>query len=327
MSEESQPIESPEAEVELSLEDKYAAAGELFSDDLDDSVGLEASTEDGADTGQSEESEDSESAEARESNSEEEDKEADEPPNWKWKKVRKMEEDSQRAVQEAQATKAEAEQLKAELQDLVKSMGENPVEAFNLIAERAGLDPEEMYEKLVRAKIQKGIDSPEMREIAKLKKELADSKKQEVEEQREAEQARFEAQREAEITRMVNQQSQMAESPEHAAKYPNLAALDPADIAGRVRYGINWAIKNNPDVKFDDLMGTLENIAKEQNERVLKRLGARRQESVEPPRKAYTRKTEPSNIPNNMGARTPHRVESSIELSATERQALAAKVL
>lgn len=332
--------DSNNPEPELSHSERMSKAGEALVDSvMQQSVDLSTSEveelfPDDHEASENTSEDEQETAEPKKDDSseeEEESKEKDskkEPPDWKWKRVREKEEKAKSAIQSARKAEQEAKQLKADLEQLADDIASNPVEAIYAIAERAGVDPDQLYERIVRSKVSQGIDSPEMQEIKRLRKELAEREKKETELEKKQREEQAQKAREAQVSQLVNTAVNIRNSEEYKAKFPHLSVLKPARVEQAVREGIDWAVKNKPDMTFPQLLEALEEVHAEEHNELLQALGATRREQERPSNKtSQQRKAEPSNLTNSNQASSPPKLESDISTSQSERWKLAAKVL
>lgn len=329
-------MEENTTENNSSEQSKYEAFGEALGDILpsmdeeEDSQQLEIAEDVEKET-QSEETEGTE--EESEVDGEKEKEKPKEPEGWQWKRLREKTKDVETREETAKQAHAEAIQLKEDLQQLVTDLVNDPVEGFRALAQRAGADPDVVFQKLIESNIQKGSEPEYLKEIKRLERKLEERDKQREEAQRqEAERRRIEAIEAANHEMIADSCKLAADIPnneELSAKFKNLAVLDPHDIAGRTEYAIKWAQKNAQHATLNDILSLLDEQAGEQNAKLLERMGVTRdnETSRQKTRQAGSPKNGPSVIGNKNAAGSARGPVDLENLSKAERFRLAGSKL
>ena len=328
---------SEETESIAPVEDRYAAAGEALGElddtfdpgetsleELHDEVveSKEAKTEETENVEEVDES--TKGDEQPEEESEEEAEKGEKPANWQWKRLR---EGRKELKEERAAIQEERIQLQTKTEamgTLINDIVENPVEGLKALADRVGVDPRMVFDKIIRASVKKGPPS----ELEQFKEELARKeaeKAKAAEESAKARAAENEAARKAAFVQEEADKAAQIPNNEEASKlYPYLAKMDPAEIHGDVKYAMNWALENNPNATIPQLLTELNKIEGEKQAKLLERYG-------------YTvKKDDESPIQTRQGAYPKKKASRQVvskprksleEMSPAERIAEAAKVL
>lgn len=173
---------------------------------------------------------------------------------------------------------SQAAQLKAQLQEYEDLSGDfrtKPEQAWERLAAKAGLTPDEYLERVVERRVSGKPSEKELwEEIQLLKKELSDK---EAKKAQEAEQYALQVQEQQEmraVTHATQDWCQILQSEEGAAKFEHLSGLKPEAMEARVASAMMWALRN-PTVPLEDIIRTIDKMVEEEYAPREERLKAR----------------------------------------------------
>lgn len=249
------------------------------------------------------------------------------------KRKRQLEKREQEFLQKEQTFEASQARLEKGL-ELVRLMQDNPEKALEELASMSGSNSDEFYERLTTQRLSGGEvpeETPAMREIKRLREELAQKDQLAKERDERLSQERQQAQFQAEVTSYVKEMCSIPDVEEYAQKWPNLAAMRPDILEARSNYAVKWAIENSPNSTLVEVADALDEIVGEEYNFALKRLGGIRgsgtpSEEVKPEGLGNPAQAKPKSVTltNNDAAVSSRRVA---HMSRQDRMKAAASAL
>jgi len=158
---------------------------------------------------------------------------------------------------------------------LAKKLRNDPIAAIDDLAARAGLDSNQVYERLTRRHLNNGSpDASELQhELHALRADIDKERKQRAEDERRAlEQVRAQT-----IDRNIQQDSTLIANigaSDQRESYPYLSAMDPKEVAGQARTIIRTVLDSGMQMSLEQIAGFIDKEAKSRYDQLSRALSS-----------------------------------------------------